>query len=483
MDSHPTGSLIADLCKKHTDLAGSDIAILEDYALKLPAISDLTGNDIFIDALTRNNMDAIVLAWARPKDKSLYSESVVGQLAFSTNEPAMYRTLTTGEPSRDVRGVSQEGVPIAQTVVPICNSDDKTIGVLIMERDISKELWQEKQVEFLSQSAERLSRTLMYLSMTESRFDDWLGNAIFILNKQGKVTYANKYAASLFESQCGRDPLGNVFYLLMPEFSDLNELLSQLKDAVEKHFGEQCYRIRAHPLVSYGTLDGCAISIKDITDLRRKEQELNAKSVIIREIHHRVKNNLQNIASLLMLQANRSASEVVKTEFADSINRIMSIAMVHDVFACQSWDSINLIELCQRILDSVISHAARPGHKITTRVEGRHIQLTSKLAVPLALVINELVTNAMKHGVGARGEGEIAISLKEDNGFTNLLVTNNSPEPAGPLYFDMSKKCLGLQIVDSLVCEQLKGYFRLERVEGLTRAMVCFPRDSLEGES
>ncbi len=111
---------LKELCKKFTNLSDADIELLEQVSLDLPYISELTGSDIFIDALTSNNRDAIVLAWAKPPGNSLYSTSVVGELAYHTNEPAVYHTLKTGETSRDVRGISQEGVPIAQTVVPIC---------------------------------------------------------------------------------------------------------------------------------------------------------------------------------------------------------------------------------------------------------------------------------------------------------------------------------------------------------------------------
>ena len=178
----------------------------------------MTGNDIFIDALTRNNNDAIVLAWAKPKEKSLYKCSVVGKLAYASSEPAVYQTFKTGEVTRDLRGLSQEGVPIAQTVAPILDGQ-KVIGVLIMERDISKELEQEGQVEFLSHTAEQLSTTLMHLSTAESSFEEWLGNGIFVLNKQGKIIYANRIATNILKTHCRQEALGNNFLNFSNNFS------------------------------------------------------------------------------------------------------------------------------------------------------------------------------------------------------------------------------------------------------------------------
>lgn len=470
-------STIKELCREYTDLSGDDIEILESVAVQLPGIAELTGNDIFIDALTKNQTDAIVLAWARPKNKSLYSNSVVGQLAYPTSEPAVYRTLKTGETTRDVRGVSQEGVPIAQTVVPITNGKEKIIGVLIMERDISKELQQEERVEFLSHTAEQLSSTLMYLSMTESTFEDWLGNGIFVLNQQGKITYANKDAARVYKTHCAAEALGSDFFNFFQGCSSLEDLLEHLQSPVELTMGEKCYRLQSYPLVTRGELSGCAISVQDVTDLRKKEQELNAKSIIIREIHHRVKNNLQNVAALLRLQMRRSTSEVVKAEFAASINRIISIALVHDVFARQTWETIDLIELSHRLLDCLIESTALARDKIVTRVEGQSVHLPSRQAVPLALVINELVTNSLKHGMGPQGAGEVVIHLKEYSGMIHLTVSDSGTGPEPGL-----TRGLGLQIVNSLVREQLDGFFRLERIGGMTRAMVCFPKHSLEDE-
>lgn len=475
-------STIKLLCKEHTTLTDSDIEILERVAMQIDGIAELTGNDIFIDALTKNETDAIVLAWARPKNKSLYLTSVVGELAYPTSEPAVYRTLKTGETTRDVRGVSQEGVPIAQTVVPILNASKRVIGVLIMERDISKELQQEERVEFLSHTAEQLSSMLMFLSMTESTFEEWLGNGIFVLNKQGKITYANKTAAEIYKSYCATEALGRDIFALITNCNTLDDLLECFKNPLEVTLGPRCFRFQSYPLITRGELSGGAVSVHDVTDLRQKEQELNAKSMIIREIHHRVKNNLQNIAALLRLQMRRSASDVVKAEFVASINRIISIALVHDVFAHQTWDTIDLMELSQRILDCLIDSTAVSRDKIITRVEGHSVQLPSRQAVPLALVINELITNSLKHGIGPQGSGELVIHVKDNNGIINLTVSDNSSTGLNDKFRQPFKNGLGLQIVESLVKEQLEGFFRLERIAGVTRAMVCFPKYSLEGE-
>ena len=474
-------STLRSLCQEHTSLTEEAIAALEQVEYSLPYLADITGTDVFIDVLTRNDVDSVVVAWASPGERSAYRRSVVGELAYPSSEPAVYRTLKTGQPSRDVRGVSQEGVPIAQTVVPIRDGAQNVIGVLIMERDISEELRQEEHVEFLSQTAERLSKTLMYLSTGGSTFDDWLGNGIFVLNSRGKITFANKSAAQMFRESCGMEPLGQDFCFGLVGVSGLGELLDQLKEPMEIAVSGRNYLFQAHPLVTYAELSGCVVSLQDITDLRRKEQALNAQSLVIKEIHHRVKNNLQNVAALLRLQMRRSGSEFIRAEFTESINRIISIAMVHEVFAHASWDFIDLKHLARRILEGLVHSAVLPGQTIAARVEGEEVELSSKQAVPLALVINELITNSLKHGIGNRPNGEIVVHIVSRGGQVILSVLDNGPEPAAD-FGQIPSNHLGLQIVDSLVREQLYGCFRMERCDGVTCTTVQFPVSSAEGD-
>lgn len=468
-------SVLAMLCKEFTALSGEDIQILERLAEEIPYTANLTDTDIFIDALTHNGEDAIVLAWAKPqKATSLYKRSVVSEIATAKSEPAVFRTFHTQEPCRDLRGISQEGIHIAQTVVPIFNRLSRIIGVLIMEKDITKDLEKEEHVELLSETAERLSSTLVFLSATESSFEDWLGSGVFILEKQGKITYVNYAAAQMYKNIMGSDPLGQDFFFKLLNCESLDSVIERLKNPSEITILQNTYLFQSHPLFSYGDMNGCVVSYQDITNLRRKEQELNAQSTIIREIHHRVKNNLQSVASLLRLQARRSNSDLVQTEFAASINRIMTIATVHEVFALQSWDKIDLIELSQRLMQGLVESFLPPEHEVETIVEGDQLFLSSKQAVPLALVINELLTNSFKYGVSQVKKGELKMSISESNDILQVTVEDNGPGFASTSVPEKSKH-LGLQIVDSLIRDQLGGIFTIKRIDGMTRATVTIP--------
>lgn len=467
-----------ELCLQYTDLTDSDIDLLEKMEAQLPFIAGLTETDIFIDAPANNGVDAIVLAWARPAKHSLYGHSVVGEIAYATREPAVYQTFSTGEMVRNVRGVSQEGVPIAQTVVPLRNDNGRVVGVLIMEKDISEEIRQEAQVEFLSEAADQLSHTLMALSMTGSSWEEWLGNGLFVLNNRGAVTYANRNAARMYRQYCGGEPLGGE---LMDRLScrTMEELVEKMSNPMEFEFGTSCLLFQAHPLVAYGGLSGCVLSMQDVSELRRKERELNAQSASIREIHHRVKNNLQNVVALLRLQMNRSQSKVVRTEFNTCINRILSISQVHDVFAYQNWDSINLKELAEYILQKLVEAFTLPKQRINASVKGQTVRLDASQAVPMALVINELVTNSLKHGIRSNPYGEISILVEEAGGKNHIVVADSGTELSMD-WAQEKKNSMGLYIVRLLICEQLKGTFRMERCGGATVATVSFPICSTE---
>lgn len=460
------------LCLQHTDLTSEDIGLLESMAGQISFVSELTETDIFIDALTSNGVDAIVLAWAPPHQRSLYRHSVVGELAYATREPAVYQVFSAGKMVRNVRGVSQEGVPIAQTVVPLHNRRQEIIGVLIMEKDITAEVRQEEQVEFLSQTAERLSNTLMSLSMTNSSWEEWLGNGIFVLNLKGEITYANRNAAQMYRKTRCQEPLSNDLMRMLGYLS-IPDLLEGLKTPIEISFGADVFLFQCHPLVTYAQLSGCVVSFQDVTELRRKEKQLNMQSAIIKEIHHRVKNNLQNVVSLLRLQMHRSRSKAVQAEFSACINRIYSITQVHDMFSHQSWDSIDLLELAESILTKLTEAFVLPEQKIKTSVQGQPVRISVTQAVPVALAVNELVTNSLKHGIGSAAYGEISILVEASGETVHILVADSGVALA--LCGGNQPVChMGLYIVNMLICDQLDGSFQLERQGGSTVAKISF---------
>jgi two-component sensor histidine kinase len=203
--------------------------------------------------------------------------------------------------------------------------------------------------------------------------------------------------------------------------------------------------------------------------------KLMVRSAIIQEMHHRVKNSLQTIASLLRLQLHHHRVESVEEVLEESINRIISIAAVHDLLSREELDQVNILQVASTIMTLTSQSHLQPGHRIETSVEGSDVILPSHKATSVALILNELIQNAIEHGFQTRTEGRLLVRLTALDGQVRFDVCNDgAPLPAG---FDPRKTdSLGLQIVDSLAREDLGGRFTLETRDGLTCATVQFPR-------
>ncbi|MBR0599872.1 sensor histidine kinase [Sinanaerobacter chloroacetimidivorans] len=465
--------IMKELCKDYTNLSEEDIAILIEFGEKIDAMSMLTSNDIFIDALTANGEDSVVLAWARPEKKSLYNKSVVGDLAYRENEPGVYKTMKTGEISRAIRGVSQEGVPIAQTVVPIKNGE-RIIGVLIMERDITLEIEQEQKVNDLKVTLEFLKKSLIELNIAESYFADWFNNGIFVLNRECRIIYTNKAAHDLYVKGGAPEPMGNDLSRFLGSFHDLDEMLEEISSPTEIGYMDEVYSFHIHPLGLQDDLEGAVIIVQDMTELRIKEREIQGKDILIREIHHRVKNNLQNIAAILQLQMRRTNSEEARNAFTASINRIMSIAIAHNVFSRQNIDKIVLKDLLSYILNATLENFKLENQNIMTAVEGHNIVISSTQAIPVSLIANEVISNSMKHGIKSDEAGEIRINIKENNGKVCMEFYDSGKHE---LHYDINdENKLGLQIVKALSQEQLGGSFTIGKENGETKAEIIFAK-------
>lgn len=465
--------MLRNLCRQYTPLTAKEIEFLEKIAEQVPLYAELTGTDVFIDALCNNGVDAVVIAWAFPSSgyRSLYSGSVVGQIAYATREPAVYRVFRTGRTTRNIRGISQERVPIAQTVVPLRMSFGKIVGVLIMEKDISDEIRQEKQVEFLSQTAERLSQSFMSLSMSGWDWENWLGSGIVILNEQGKMIYVNKQAEKFLSAMSGKQPTECDLVTVLA-CSNLKELVDALEEPLNWDFDMSSFLFQAYPLVGGGVLCGCVVSIKDITELRQKEKELSVKQTIIRKIHHRINNTLQMVISLMQLQMRRTDSEAVKKEFAECVARIMAISLVHEAASGEE-NGIDIRELAKRILQRA---RTQYDENVRTAVQGGSVCLSIQQAVSAALILNELIYASFQYGMQQMPQKEISIYMEEAAGEVKLQIVDNQDGLAE----SVKKNNFGLYIAKLLAIEQLHGQFSFECSCGAGIATVSFLADRKE---
>lgn len=205
-----------------------------------------------------------------------------------------------------------------------------------------------------------------------------------------------------------------------------------------------------------------------------ENSKLVVKSAIVQEMHHRVKNNLQTIASLLRLQMHYAKAETTDQALQESINRILSIAAVHEVLSREELERVNIKKVAENILTATRQSLVPPGKRIETSLTGPDILLAPAQATSVALILNELIQNAVEHGFKDIDEGEVKLKLHQGEREIKLEVINDgTPLPDG---FDIrSHRNLGLQIVESLVRDDLHGKFTLTS-NGHITATVVFPR-------
>ena len=199
---------------------------------------------------------------------------------------------------------------------------------------------------------------------------------------------------------------------------------------------------------------------------------LIGNAAIVREMNHRVKNNLQNIVMLLQLQMSEDRKVSAKEVLQESINRIMSVAAVHDALAQEGFRLVDVKDVITRVVRLVHANLVRPDQNLEVTVTGVEIRLSSRAATALALCANELVQNAMEHAFVDRAEGKIIVDLSRSD--SNIVVEvrdNGRGEKAGI----MNAPSLGLSIVETLVHEDLRGSFQLKRTSRGSVARIQAP--------
>lgn len=203
--------------------------------------------------------------------------------------------------------------------------------------------------------------------------------------------------------------------------------------------------------------------------------KLMVKGALLQEMHHRVKNNLQTIASLLRLQAHYAAERSPVEVLNESINRVLAVAAVHDLLSREDLDTISVRKIADSILTATKQSFTLPNKRIDMRVEGPDLLLSSQHANSVALILNELVANAVEHGFASADEGSILVRLLDEDERWRLEIRNDG-DPLPPDFDPRQTNSLGLQIVESLVRGDLNGDFTLAGENGQTVAAVSFPK-------
>ena len=211
--------------------------------------------------------------------------------------------------------------------------------------------------------------------------------------------------------------------------------------------------LRTLPVRKDGERVGAIVLCRDVTEVRLQERELLTKDATIREIHHRVKNNLQTVASLLRIQARRTHSDVARDALGQAMRRVAAIAVVHDTLSEGLSQNVDFDVVFERVLMLVAEVAAGHSTTVHPKFKGSFGELPSEYATPLALALTELVTNAVEHGLADTPAGEIEIVAKRTPDLLTVRVRDNGVGlPEGKV-----GSGLGTQIVRTLIQGELSG--------------------------
>ena len=229
--------------------------------------------------------------------------------------------------------------------------------------------------------------------------------------------------------------------------------------------------LRSIPIRHLGEPAGAIILTRDVTEIRSQEMELITKDATIREIHHRVKNNLQTVASLLRIQARRTQSDEAREALTQAMRRVASIAVVHDTLSEGLNQNVDFDEVFNRVLMLSAEVAAIHGTTVHPKLTGSFGVLPSEYATPLALALTELVTNAVEHGLAGR-EGTVVIEAdRTAEALSVSIVDNGAGLPGGDV-----GEGLGTQIVRTLIEGELSGSIEWESVDaGGTKVSINIP--------
>jgi two-component system, sensor histidine kinase PdtaS len=224
--------------------------------------------------------------------------------------------------------------------------------------------------------------------------------------------------------------------------------------------------LRCIPFLQNGRVRGAVVLLRDVSDLRRRDRLLVSKDATIREIHHRVKNNLQTISSLLRLHGRRLESDEAREALEESVRRIRSIALVHETLSAGASQEVDFGDIVRQLVRMVGEGIVSDDRPVRLVVEGDPGEVRAEVATPLALVLTELLQNALEHGFPGDRHGErsvpakVVVSLANDG--TQLLVRVADNGVGLPPDFTLEGPTLGLTIVRALVTTDLDGIIAMD---------------------
>lgn len=463
-----------DLLRQHTSLDAAARDRVQNVTANLQLLADMSYADVTLYCRLRLSDDVVAVSEARPSTAgSLKPESDLGRIRPVEELAAVGKAFAAAKPSHGLRATRVRGLTVSELAVPIMQ-EGEVVAVMLRELNRSLAHRAGDMERAYMDIADRLTAMLSAAPIPGAT-ETWYattraaGDGILRVDAQGTIAYASPNAVAIYRSLgLDENPQGRSFDSLGTDEAALAEAV-QLGRASEKETYEHGLFVykRAVPLIGEDGAQGALGIVRDVTDLRRRDQQLKVAEATIREVHHRVKNNLQTIASLLRLQARRAENREVQGALSEAVERISSMAVVHELLANTNEEAVDFRQVADQIVATVRKAIVAPEASIEVAVSGECDDVPAAKAASLALVLSELLHNALAHAFAGRPTGSIEVSVSREDDVIVLAVADDGI--GLPKDFDAeASDGLGLQIVRTLATEDLGGTMSVERDHGTT---------------
>ncbi|MBE7323595.1 histidine kinase N-terminal domain-containing protein [Nocardioides sp. Y6] len=479
-----------ELVRAHTDLDDADV----DWLLRLMAdwqiIADLSFADLVLWLRDRDGRGFWAAGQMRPTTgPTALVDDVVGTFLPHGRRPMLDVAWANKRLIREGNPEWSNDVPVRVEVIPV-RRGDRVIALIGRNTNLLGVRTPSRLELAYVQTAADLTLMISHghFPPEGQRSDEAdaprVGDGFMRVDASGRVTYASPNALSVYRRLGHTGDLAGLVLgeltrrLVPPRRRPDEETLSAVLGgraarAAEVTTDDASVIVRAIPLRPRGERIGALILLRDVTDLRRRERELMTKDATIREIHHRVKNNLQTVAALLRLQARRIDVPEARWALSEAERRVGTIAVVHETLSHAVEEHVVFDEIADR-LAAMVSDVGATGRRVAIRREGSFDELSSEVATALAMVVTELLQNAVEHGFPTDEEAfvahgreetsdaEVTLSVRHRDRRLQVSVADNGVGlPEG---FDaVGSTNLGLSIVRTLVESELGGHLAIGR--------------------
>jgi two-component system, sensor histidine kinase PdtaS len=477
-------SALSNLLASNTSLTAAETEHLQQLVAEWQLLSDMSFADLLLWVPIFPDGTFLCAAQCRPTTgPTAYLYDRVGEKLPEDRAGALHVAMTESRIFRESDPDWEDGVPIRREAIPIVFGP-RTIAVLGRDSNLtSVRSPSQLELAYLQSAADLASMVATGqwpgpVGQREEGAGPRVGDGMIRVDSTGRVLYASPNGSSALR-RLGL--AGNLHDELLVEAvaglahdpfqaADLAEMMADALRGIHPPSREvdsgdgATVQLRAIPLHPRGESLGALVLLQDVTELRRRDRQILSKDATIREIHHRVKNNLQTVAALLRLQSRRVANAEARTALEESMRRVSSIALVHETLSSAIDEEVAFDEVVDRLAGMLADVSGGSGRVVVSRT-GSFGELPAALATPLVMVLTELIGNAVEHGFPGGASGTVQVAGRRERGVLTVRVIDDG---AGlPDRFSLgSSDRLGLQIVQTLVNTELDARLELDRRTG-----------------